>query len=47
MNSVNSKRVFLVKPHVPAGYLDIIGKRDDIRLDRLEHDSTPIWRYRC
>ncbi|MFY9836606.1 MAG: hydroxyacid dehydrogenase [Xanthobacteraceae bacterium] len=40
MNSVNSKRVFLVKPHVPAGYFDIIGKRDDIRLDRLEHDST-------
>jgi D-3-phosphoglycerate dehydrogenase / 2-oxoglutarate reductase len=40
MNSVNSKRVFLVKPHVPAGYLDITGKRDDIRLDRLEHDTT-------
>jgi D-3-phosphoglycerate dehydrogenase len=41
MNSVNSKRVFLVKPHVPAGYLDIVGKREDIRLDRLEHDSPP------
>jgi D-3-phosphoglycerate dehydrogenase len=40
MNSVNNKRVFLVKPHVPAGYLDIIGERDDIRLDRLEHDGT-------
>jgi D-3-phosphoglycerate dehydrogenase / 2-oxoglutarate reductase len=39
MSSVNNKRVFLVKPHVPAGYLDIIGKREDIRLDRLEHDS--------
>jgi D-3-phosphoglycerate dehydrogenase / 2-oxoglutarate reductase len=41
MNSVNSKRVFLVKPHVPAGYLDIVGKREDVRLDRLEHDSPP------
>jgi D-3-phosphoglycerate dehydrogenase len=41
MNSVNSKRVFLVKPHVPVGYLEIVGKRDDIRLDRLEHDSPP------
>jgi D-3-phosphoglycerate dehydrogenase len=40
MNNVNSKRVFLVKPHAPAGYLDIIGKRDDVRLDRLEHDSS-------
>jgi D-3-phosphoglycerate dehydrogenase / 2-oxoglutarate reductase len=39
MSSVNNKRGFLVKPHVPAGYLDIIGKRDDIRLDRLEHDG--------
>jgi D-3-phosphoglycerate dehydrogenase / 2-oxoglutarate reductase len=41
MSSVNSKRVFFVKPHVPAGYLDILGKREDVRLDRLEHDSAP------
>jgi hypothetical protein len=24
-NSVNNKRVFLVTPHVPNGYLDILG----------------------
>ena len=41
MTSVNSKRVFLVKPHVPAGYLDIVGKREEIRLDRLEQDAHP------
>jgi D-3-phosphoglycerate dehydrogenase / 2-oxoglutarate reductase len=41
MNSVNSKRLFLVKPHVPAGYLDIVGEREDVRLDRLEHDASP------
>jgi D-3-phosphoglycerate dehydrogenase / 2-oxoglutarate reductase len=41
MNSVNSKHVFLVKPHVPAGYLDIVGEREDIRLDRLEPDAQP------
>jgi D-3-phosphoglycerate dehydrogenase len=41
MTGVNGKRVFLVKPHVPAGYLDIVGKREDIRIDRLEHDTPP------
>lgn len=41
MTSVNSKRLFLVKPHVPAGYLDIVGEREDVRLDRLEHDASP------
>ena len=41
MTCVNGKRVFLVKPHVPAGYLDIVGKREDIRIDRLEHDTPP------
>ena len=41
MNGVNSKRVFLVNPHVPAGYLDIVGRREDVRLDRLEHDGPP------
>ncbi len=38
MTSVNSKRVFLVVPHVPSGYLDILGKRDDVRLDKLDND---------
>ena len=48
MNSVvNSKRVFLVSPHLPVGFVDILGKRDDVRLDKLEHASpddvaTPI-----
>ena len=37
-NPVNNKRVFLVVPHVPAGYLDIVGRRDDVRLDKLEND---------
>jgi D-3-phosphoglycerate dehydrogenase / 2-oxoglutarate reductase len=36
-NAVNNKRVFLVVPHVPNGYLDILGKRDDVRLDRLDN----------
>lgn len=38
-NAVNNKRVFLVVPHVPAGYLDIVGKRDDLRLDTLENGN--------
>jgi D-3-phosphoglycerate dehydrogenase len=37
---VNNKRVFLVEPHVPIGYLDLIGKRDDVRLDKLAHESA-------
>ena len=36
-NNVNNKRVFLVVPHVPNGYLDIVGKRDDVRLDKLDN----------
>jgi D-3-phosphoglycerate dehydrogenase len=36
-NTVNNKRVFLVAPHVPNGYLDILGKRDDVRLDKLDN----------
>jgi lactate dehydrogenase-like 2-hydroxyacid dehydrogenase len=36
-NTVNNKRVFLVTPHVPNGYLDILGKRDDVRLDKLDN----------
>jgi D-3-phosphoglycerate dehydrogenase len=40
MNSVvNNKRVFLVKPHVPNGYLEMLGKRDDVRLDTLENSG--------
>jgi D-3-phosphoglycerate dehydrogenase len=38
-NTVNNKRVFLVVPHVPNGYLDIVGKRDDVRLDKLDDGS--------
>jgi D-3-phosphoglycerate dehydrogenase / 2-oxoglutarate reductase len=38
-NAVNNKRVFLVKPHVPAGYFDIVGKRDDVRLDTLDNGN--------
>ena len=38
-NAVNKKRVFLVVPHVPAGYLDIVGQRDDVRLDKLENGN--------
>ena len=33
-NAVNNKRVFLVTPHVPIGYLDIVGRRGDVRLDQ-------------
>lgn len=40
MNSaVNSKRVFYVAPHAPVGYVDLLGKRGDVRLDRLEHET--------
>jgi D-3-phosphoglycerate dehydrogenase / 2-oxoglutarate reductase len=38
-NAVNNKRVFLVTPHVPSGYLDILGRRDDVRLDMLDNGS--------
>jgi D-3-phosphoglycerate dehydrogenase / 2-oxoglutarate reductase len=46
-NVVNSKRVFYVAPHMVVGYADILGRRGDVTLDRLEHDSpanvaTPI-----
>src|SRR6202044_3249104 len=40
MNSVvNNKRVFYVAPHRPIGFVEIIGKRGDVRLDMLEHES--------
>jgi D-3-phosphoglycerate dehydrogenase len=46
-NVVNSKRVFYVAPHIVVGYADIVGKRGDVTLDCLEHDSpadvaTPV-----
>jgi len=46
-NVVNSKRVFYVAPHMVVGYADILGRRGDVTLDRLEHDSpadvaTPV-----
>jgi D-3-phosphoglycerate dehydrogenase len=36
---VNSKRVFIVAPHIPQGYVEMLGQRADVTLDRLEHDS--------
>ena len=46
-NVVNNKRVFYVAPHRPVGFVEILGKRGDVRLDTLAHDSpdaeaTPI-----
>jgi hypothetical protein len=40
-NVVNSKRVFYVSPHQPVGFVEMLGKRDDVRLDKLEHDNPP------
>jgi D-3-phosphoglycerate dehydrogenase len=37
--SVNNKRVFYVKYLAHQIYADILGKRPDVRLDRLENDS--------
>ncbi len=34
--AVNSKRVFYVAPHRPQGFAEMLGKRNDIRLDMLE-----------
>jgi D-3-phosphoglycerate dehydrogenase / 2-oxoglutarate reductase len=42
---VNSKRVFCVQPHRPIGFGEMLGKRDDIRLDMLEQknpDATAL-----
>ena len=40
MNTVvNNKRVFYVAPHRPIGFVEMLGKRGDVRLDMLEHDS--------
>jgi D-3-phosphoglycerate dehydrogenase len=36
---VNNKRVFYVAPHALLGYAEILGRRGDVRLDQLEHDS--------
>ena len=37
---VNNKRVFFVAPHRPLGFAEMLGKRDDVRLDMLEQ-KTP------
>jgi D-3-phosphoglycerate dehydrogenase / 2-oxoglutarate reductase len=37
--SVNTKRVFYVKYLADPVYADILGARDDVRLDRLENES--------
>ncbi len=39
--AVNSKRVFWVAPHQPVGFLEVLSKREDVRLDRLENDKPP------
>jgi D-3-phosphoglycerate dehydrogenase / 2-oxoglutarate reductase len=33
---VNNKRVFCVAPHRPLGFAEMLGKREDVRLDMLE-----------
>jgi D-3-phosphoglycerate dehydrogenase / 2-oxoglutarate reductase len=35
-NTVNNKRVFYVAPHRPQNFAEMLGKRDDVRLDMLE-----------
>jgi D-3-phosphoglycerate dehydrogenase / 2-oxoglutarate reductase len=37
---VNTRRVFYVAPHVPQGYVEMLGRRPDVTLDRLDHDSA-------
>jgi D-3-phosphoglycerate dehydrogenase len=36
---VNNKRVFCVAPHRPIGFAEMLGKRDDVRLDMLEQNT--------
>jgi D-3-phosphoglycerate dehydrogenase / 2-oxoglutarate reductase len=36
---VNNKRVFYVAPHRPQGFAEMLGKRDDVRLDMLEQKN--------
>src|SRR5579862_5821622 len=38
---VNSKRVFYVAPHRPQGFVEILSKRGDVRLDVIENDDLP------
>jgi D-3-phosphoglycerate dehydrogenase / 2-oxoglutarate reductase len=40
-NAVNNKRVFWVSPHRPVGFVELISKRDDVRLDMLENGKPP------
>ncbi len=37
--ATNTRRVFYVKYLAHANYIDVLGRRPDIRLDRLENDS--------
>jgi len=37
--SVNTKRVFYVRNLADPVFADILGRRDDVRLDRLENES--------
>jgi D-3-phosphoglycerate dehydrogenase len=39
--AVNNKRVFWVSPHRPVGFVEILSKRDDVRLDMLENENPP------
>ena len=44
---VNSKRVFYVVPHAPVGYVEMLGRRGDVTLDKLAQDgpaavATPV-----
>jgi D-3-phosphoglycerate dehydrogenase / 2-oxoglutarate reductase len=38
-NTVNNKRVFYVAPHRPQSFAEMLGKRDDVRLDMLEQKN--------
>jgi D-3-phosphoglycerate dehydrogenase / 2-oxoglutarate reductase len=38
-SAVNNKRVFCVAPHRPIGFAEMLGKRDDVRLDMLEQKA--------
>jgi D-3-phosphoglycerate dehydrogenase / 2-oxoglutarate reductase len=40
-NAVNTKRAFWISPHRPVGFVELLSKRDDVRLDMLENASLP------
>jgi len=37
---VNTRRVFYVAPHAPQGYVEMLGRRPDVTLDRVDHESA-------